>query len=319
MDQGLLQICLIIGAMFSGVFLIALGAKLVEIYRARNWLMTTGIVTESKVRARKRDTGDGSRFESEPLVAYEYEIDGKQYRGTRIDFSERITGEEVGKTLARYPVGARVQVYYDPDNREQAVLERGFPPLVYVGVAILVLCFMGSAILIPFGLTRTAEFIAPALAHPQRALMVVMLGGMGIFTALFAYAIQKQVWAAKNWSIAAGRILTAEMEEYQKWETSKGRSRLRTFFRPSVVYTFEVKGQQYISDQVSFGGQFSATSSSLFNRRIQRYPEGSNVSVYYNPQNPTESVLEPRAQGMTILLAVAFTLLLLAMASRFLS
>src|SRR5262245_19572211 len=108
MDPGLQQFCLVMGLAFGGLILVAAIAKLAEVYRARHWPTVTGTITKSKVRSHLRATDEGSRFESEPLVTYEYEVDGKHYRGTRINFAERIGGADVLPTLARYPVGKKV-------------------------------------------------------------------------------------------------------------------------------------------------------------------------------------------------------------------
>ncbi len=314
MDSELLQFCLLIAVLFSAVILLALAAKLVEVYRARNWLTTTGTVTESKVQARKRQTMDeGTRFESEPRVTYEYEVGGKRYRASRISFGEHIGGADVMPTLARYAVGNEVQVYYNPTNPEEAILERELPLVVAKGVAVLILFFFASAILVPVALTVVSASIAPVLPNPDRAFMVTMLGAMAVFALLIALAIQRQVWAAKGWKVASGRILSSDVEAYQKWTTVKGRSRLQTFFRPSIVYAFEVDGQQFISDQVSFGGQISWSSPRFSQQGLARYPEGSAVSVYYDPQNPTDSVLERRGSGVILLVIITAGLLGLAL------
>ena len=44
MDTGLLTFCALIGLMFAGVIGLAAGVKFVEVYRARKWLLTTGII-----------------------------------------------------------------------------------------------------------------------------------------------------------------------------------------------------------------------------------------------------------------------------------
>ena len=83
---------------------------------------------KSRVRTRKRtDIENRSRFESEPLVTYEYAVGGRTYRGNRLSFAERISGVDVGEMLKRYPDGKVVQVYYNPANPAQAVIERSLP------------------------------------------------------------------------------------------------------------------------------------------------------------------------------------------------
>ncbi|NIS81780.1 MAG: DUF3592 domain-containing protein [Anaerolineales bacterium] len=64
-----------------------------------------------------------------------------------------------------------------------------------------------------------------------------------------------------------------------------------TEYQPLVRYTFSYRGQEFESDQIFLGAkQFSRPSKAL--PYVQRYPEGQSVTVYYNPQDPYQSVLE---------------------------
>lgn len=309
MDAGLMQFCLLAGLMFAGVIVLAYVSKLREMRRARKWVKTAGRITKSQVRAIKRTDSDGaSNFENEPLVAYEYTVNGKEYRGTRINFAERIGGADVGATLARYPVNQVVTVFYNPNNPKQAVLERDFPRIVHAAVAIVIAVILGAAILIPLAINITILGITPVLPDPGIAAFVTLLGFMGLGVLLLAFAVQRQVWAAKNWRVASGKILASDVEEYQQWDIEHGRSRRRTMFRPSVVYKFEVNGQAYINDEITLGAQMSISIPGMFQSTLNKYPEGKTVQVYYNPDNPTESVLELRAGGVWFFLIVALIL-----------
>lgn len=62
---------------------------------------------------------------------------------------------------------------------------------------------------------------------------------------------------------------------------------------PRVIYTYEVNNQLYQCDQIRAGDKFWAVSSSqTAYQTIDRYPEGLDVTVYYNPANPAEAALE---------------------------
>ena len=313
-DPELQKFCLLMGFAFAGVILLALGAKLAEVYQARHWLATTGTITKSKVRTHKRAADDeGHEYRSEPLVAYEYQVAGKSYRGTRVSFAESSGGADLMPTLARYPVGKSVQVYYNPAKPEQSVLERELPPLALAGVAILVAVFLGAAVLLPLALTGAGNMLADMLPHPERAFAVTMLGAMGLFTLLLWLAFQRQVRAANGWSVATGKVLVADVESFQEMESSaSGSLHSTTTYRPSVVYSFEANGQQFISDRVGFGAAASGTVAGsvpwFVSQQAAKYPVGSQVTVYYNPQNPTESVLERRATGSLLLLGIIVAL-----------
>ena len=91
---------------------------------AQSWPSTSGIVLTSSVQVRR-----SNRSRSEyPVVVYQYGVNGKSYQGQRIKASDkfmsvRVFGEAQA-TVARYPVGSRVTVYYDPNNPSESALEK---------------------------------------------------------------------------------------------------------------------------------------------------------------------------------------------------
>lgn len=87
------------------------------------WPTTMGTVTNSFVEQRSDSEGTTSY----PVVQYSYQVGGQSYQS-----SKRAPGMEVGGTgarsvVARYPVGAQVMVFYDPQKPSDAVLERSAP------------------------------------------------------------------------------------------------------------------------------------------------------------------------------------------------
>ena len=69
--------------------------------------------------------------------------------------------------------------------------------------------------------------------------------------------------------------------------------RLRTYFRPSVLCVYEVKGRQYPGDRIHTAVVVSSTISGLAGLSTAKYPVGMKVDVHYNPQKPSQSVLHP--------------------------
>jgi hypothetical protein len=88
---------------------------------AQSWASTSGTVFTSTIQVRR--TG---RSRSEiPVVMYQYEVNGQPYQGNVIragsQFGQiRVMGD-AQRTIARYPVGSQVVVYYNP---AEAALER---------------------------------------------------------------------------------------------------------------------------------------------------------------------------------------------------
>jgi Protein of unknown function (DUF3592) len=62
-----------------------------------------------------------------PAVEFQYTLDEKIFTGTQVTRAVEPTsdGESVKRILDRYPVGARVEAFYDPTNPAVAYLEVG--------------------------------------------------------------------------------------------------------------------------------------------------------------------------------------------------
>jgi hypothetical protein len=91
---------------------------------AQSWLSTGGKVLMSSVQSRR----SGNSTSTFPVVVYQYEVNGKTHQNQTIKAGDqfmnvRILGQ-ADATVARYPIGANVTVYYNPANPAESALER---------------------------------------------------------------------------------------------------------------------------------------------------------------------------------------------------
>jgi hypothetical protein len=109
---------------------------------AESWITTLGEIVVSEVRSRKSARRGNITYS--PYIVYEYEVMGQLYRGERVHLGFELgSGIEswAAEKLAAYPIGKRVEVFYDPNDPANAVLEKSAPMnktlrLVIVGVVI---------------------------------------------------------------------------------------------------------------------------------------------------------------------------------------
>ena len=113
------------------IALIADGILIIFIFLARRgvsksakWLSTPGTVTSATTEMRRSGNGVSSAF---PVVRYSYQVAGQTYEADRISHGAEVGGLVAGNTLAKYPVGAQVNVFYDPNSPSDTVLERSEP------------------------------------------------------------------------------------------------------------------------------------------------------------------------------------------------
>lgn len=93
----------------------------------RSYLPVSARVLKSEV---KTLPGTGSSPDTYmPSVRYEFEVGDKRYIAERLHFLGSSYNDiaEARRRLERFPVGAKVTAYYDPDDPERAVLDNSAP------------------------------------------------------------------------------------------------------------------------------------------------------------------------------------------------
>lgn len=95
---------------------------------SQSWPTAQGAVVSSEVTAHRSRSRKGRRRTTYGAeVRYEYTANGVKYSSDKISFGEYRTHNSgpAQATVDRYPPGAEVVVYYNPDQPEEAVLEPG--------------------------------------------------------------------------------------------------------------------------------------------------------------------------------------------------
>jgi hypothetical protein len=115
--------------LLAPVALVAFAAiyKYLEVRAAADWPSVPGKIVTSKSEVRQvkvpdSSREDGHRFEGRNFasIVFEYAIAGQTYRNNRVTIGEDRGNFKVTETIARYPVGKPVTVYYNPARRSSA-------------------------------------------------------------------------------------------------------------------------------------------------------------------------------------------------------
>jgi len=310
---------LFIWAMFVGLIATALVVKVREVRVMKRWPATTGKVIASRVEAHRRVPGEMGYSSSDtniinyPYIEYQYTVGGRTLRSHQITLGETPSKFPVEETLAKYPVGAAVAVYYDPADPGRTALEREWPAGLGWGLVCVIIIFIGLPLLGVIAYTNATAWLSHHIPRPGQASAVAFLGGMGSMTIWFGLAYTKMVVDAYRWPIARGRIVATEVDAFPSRERSETGMH-RTMFKPVVIYTYEVDGQRYAGDRVTIGLIISSTVPGLARLALRKYPEGSEVSVRYNPAKPSEAVLHPWSPWSVLIGVAAVGLFALAWA-----
>jgi hypothetical protein len=156
-----------LGGVFFGALVAAMGAffvylLLIGVQRAketRAWTETDCVISKSEVVEARRSPNSPPAFRA--VVEYEYTIGGEQFLGTKVKRVDGATShvKRAEEVVEKYPLGARISCWVDPEDPERAVLRHNtmaplyalwFPGLfVVAGVGIAVTAvrrFVGAAV-----------------------------------------------------------------------------------------------------------------------------------------------------------------------------
>ena len=283
-----------------GLILVPAVYKSLQVRAAREWPSAAGKVVVSKAELRKvkvidGDREEGHRFEERNFadIVYEYSVAGRKLRNNRVSIGEDLGNFQVAETIAKYPVGAVVTVYYNPLHPDQAVLERDLPKGMWgclgIGTAIVLAIVFGSAI----GLHQITEFVTTRIPHPGNAPAAVAFAAFGTAVALFALLVHRQASLAMKWPVVTGTIKLSDIEQYRT-APKDGSSRGQTMYQRRVSYTYVYNNISYTNVHASLASSVASSSSWLVRKSTRAYQNGATVKVWVNPGNPSEATLEPR-------------------------
>jgi hypothetical protein len=96
-----------------------------RLMRANSWPVVPGRVTVSRIEQRGGGYEGGTHRSYEAVVEFRYRVGDLDYSSRQIALGLERSGSRTGaeRIAARYPVGAAVEVHYDPANPSEAALE----------------------------------------------------------------------------------------------------------------------------------------------------------------------------------------------------
>ena len=113
-------VLVILNAVFLGVIFF-MRRKMAAVSQ---WPSTMGTVSMSTIEQR---SSSESGYTDYPVVQYSYQVGGQAYQSYKLAPGPEVGGSGARKVVARYPAGAQVMVFYNPQNPSEAVLERKAP------------------------------------------------------------------------------------------------------------------------------------------------------------------------------------------------
>jgi hypothetical protein len=131
--------------------------------------------------------------------------------------------------------------------------------------------------------------------------------GAGLFMLVRGLIEFRTSRASSDWPSVEGQVVAAMVET----KVDHDEDGTTTSYSPRITYTYSVSGQQYASDQVVIGARRHYPSQARAEAKLA-YQPGQQVTVYYNPDKPSQAVLEvgaTRGAWGTLLIGIVFTIL----------
>ena len=111
---------------------------------------------------------------------------------------------------------------------------------------------------------------------------------------------------SETWPSVPGIVTDSTISSYVS--TSDGKN--QTMYSAGVTTSYNVDGKQYSTSMINLAGSSSTSVRSSVQKKIEKYPKGREVSVYFDPEYPDHAVLEPGMPMLFWILRIAPLLLL---------
>ena len=103
---------------------------------------------------------------------------------------------------------------------------------------------------------------------------------IGLPNLIIALVKHREYLVSRSWPITDGEVIQSKITS-----TNQGSC------YPDVIYTYEVNGEKFRCNRIWLTS-WSQPSIKFSQKFADRFPVGSHVKVYYNPQNPKKAILE---------------------------
>jgi hypothetical protein len=124
------------------------------------------------------------------------------------------------------------------------------------------------------------------------AIVFLVLGVLATAGAIMSYRKTRQ---SQGWPTVPGRITASELttETRTEYDDENRRSRETIMYGVSVRYDYVVGGKSFHNDRLYWADGIKSNSDRAARATVAKYPAGAEVTVYVNPADPNQALLEP--------------------------
>jgi hypothetical protein len=214
-----------------------------------------------------------------------------------------------GKLIARYPVGARVDVHVDPNDPKNALLEPAQQGNLAARLAFTIVFGLIAAVLAAHSIA--GHVLNTGNGVPLFAFALPVLALLGAVFGVAAFIRGRRLASASaRWPTVAGIVTTSGViEEVIEDKSNDDKSFIRKIHRYQVDlrYAYQVGKRDFVGTAAGWGWTAIYGLRDVAEKAASRYQLGQPVTVYYDPEQPGNAVLEPdnRQGSLAPLIAAA--------------
>lgn len=143
-------------------------------------------------------------------------------------------------------------------------------------------------------------------------ILLLIFGGLA--ASFFGWRSVSRSLASTDWPSVDGKIIESGVEEERTRHSGSAKKDAplnQKTYRPKIAYSYKVDEKEYTGSRIAYGdhgfigkskkitingvtyhnSNFEAKAAAQ--KIAKKYPKGKKVTVYYMPDNPGESLLEP--------------------------
>lgn len=121
----------------------------------------------------------------------------------------------------------------------------------------------------------------------------LVMNGVMLYFVGFYWSKGRLVRKSKRWPSALGEIIQSKLVRESNEDGND--------YYPKIVYRYFARGGSYEGDTVQIGAGGDTGARSQAKKTVKRYPVGSQVLVYFDPEKPDRACLERRGDGGWVL------------------
>ena len=141
-------------------------------------------------------------------------------------------------------------------------------------------------------------------------IFVLALLVLGIYLVVFSFRSKRKAEESQNWAGTPGTVTLAEVKRSVNRDEDGNES--YDYF-PKVEYSYQVGGETLTGKRLAFGGILAQKNPASVQKTLEHYPVGGQVTVFYDPNKPSDAVLERQAGGLKWGLVVGIICLVLSL------